>query len=113
MLKHSLLQKAKVHAKIDGTSQCYSFLFAPSLSVWTLCLQVKGKQNALKLIETLQPTVVIPLINAEFHSSGPLSKLIHSEGSPEDLQGLCKSHGLSHVTVRMPEAPGKQFDITV
>ena len=78
-----------------------------------IVLQVKGKQNALKLIETLQPTVVIPLINAEFHSSGPLSKLIHSEGSPEDLQGLCKSHGLSHVHVRMPEAPGKQFDITV
>ncbi len=74
-------------------------------------LQVKGKQNALKLIQTLQPSVVIPLINAQFNQSGPLSKLIHAEGSPEDLQGLLQQHGLQHVMVKMPAPPGKAFDI--
>ena len=76
-------------------------------------LQVKGKQNALKLIRTLQPSVVIPLINAQFHSSGPLSKLIHTEGSPEDLRGLLQQHGLDGVTVKMPAPPGKAFDVTL
>jgi len=74
---------------------------------------VKGKENALKLIESLQPSVVIPLINAQFHQSGPLSKLIHAEGSPEDLQGLLQHNGLQHVRVRMPAAPGKSFAVTL
>lgn len=76
-------------------------------------LQVKGKQNALKLIQTLQPSVVIPLINAQFHSSGPLSKLIHTEGSPEELQGLLQQHGLDGVMVKIPAPPGKAFDVTL
>lgn len=76
-------------------------------------MQVKGKENALKLIESLQPSVVIPLINAQFHQSGPLSKLIHAEGSPEDLQGLLQHNGLQHVRVRMPAAPGKSFAVTL
>ena len=76
-----------------------------------IVVQVKGKENAVKLIQTLQPSVVIPLINAQFHQSGPLSKLIHAEGSPEDLQGQLRQHGLDHVSVRMPEAPGKAFRI--
>ncbi|DBA80412.1 TPA: hypothetical protein ACH3X2_007349 [Trebouxia sp. C0005] len=74
---------------------------------------VKGKQNALKLIQSLQPSVVIPLINAKFHQSGPLSKLIHAEGSPEDLQGLLQHAGLQHVKVRMPAPPGKSFAVTL
>lgn len=74
-------------------------------------MQVKGKENAVKLVETLQPAVVVPLINAKFHQSGPLSKLIHAEGSPEDLQGQLLQHGLGHVSVRMPAAPGKEFKI--
>lgn len=74
---------------------------------------MKGKQNALKLIQTLQPSVVIPLINAEFQSSGPLSKLIHSDGSPEDLRGLLLQNGLEYVTVRMPAPPGKQFGVNL
>lgn len=74
-------------------------------------MQVKGKENAVKLIQTLQPSIVIPLINAQFHQSGPLSKLIHAEGSPEDLQGQLQEHGLGHVSVRMPAAPGKALHI--
>ena len=74
-------------------------------------MQVKGKENAVKLIQTLQPSIVIPLINAQFHQSGPLSKLIHAEGSPEDLQGQLQEHGLGHVSVRMPAAPGKALQI--
>lgn len=61
---------------------------------------VKGKENAVKLVQTLQPALVIPLINAKFNQSGPLSKLIHAEGSPEDLQGQLQQHGLGHVSVR-------------
>ena len=76
-------------------------------------VQVKGKENALKLIKSLQPSVVIPLINAQFHQSGPLSKLIHAEGSPEDLQELLQHNGLQHVRVRMPAAPGKSFAVTL
>ena len=74
-------------------------------------MQVKGKENAVKLVQSLQPSVVIPLINAQFNQSGPLSKLIHAEGSPEDLQGQLQQHGLGHVSVRMPAAPGKAFHI--
>lgn len=73
--------------------------------------QVKGKQNACKLVRTLQPSVVIPLINAEFKQSGPLSSLIHAEGSPEELQGQLQQQGMGQVTVRMPDSPGKAFSI--
>lgn len=76
-------------------------------------VQVKGQQNACKLIQTMQPSVVIPLINAEFKQSGPLSKLIHAEGSPEDLQDQLWQQGMSRVTVRMPDSPGKAFTISV
>lgn len=78
-----------------------------------MVLQVKGKQNAVKLVTTMQPGVVIPLINAQFHQSGPLSKLIHAEGSPEDLQGQLQQHGLGNVKVRMPADPGKAFHIAL
>lgn len=91
---------------------CWILFNSPSV----LCvheMQVKGKQNALKLIQSLQPSVVIPLINAKFHQSGPLSKLIHAEGSPEDLQGLLQHAGLQHVKVRMPAPPGKSFAVTL
>ena len=74
-------------------------------------MQVKGQQNACKLVQTLQPSVVIPLINAEFKQSGPLSMLIHAEGSPTDLQDQLQQKGMGEVTVRMPDSPGKAFNI--
>ena len=77
------------------------------------CLQVKGKENAVKLVETLQPSIVIPLINAQFHQSGPLSKLIHAEGSPDDLEEQLRQHGMKNVSVRMPAAPGKALSMAL
>ena len=74
---------------------------------------MKGKQNALKLVQALQPSVVIPLINAEFKQSGPLSMLIHAEGRPEDLQYQLQQQGMQRIRVQMPASPGEAIDIAV
>lgn len=81
--------------------------------VCAVTVQVKGKQNACKLVQTLQPSVVVPLINAEFRQSGPLSMLIHAEGAPTDLYDQLQQKGMGQVTVRMPESPGKAFNINL
>lgn len=39
-------------------------------------MQVKGSTDNGKLLSILRPKVVIPLLNAEFESTGPLSTLV-------------------------------------
>ena len=75
-------------------------------------LQVKGAtENLIDLVKALQPSIVIPLINAEFNQSGPLSWFIKPKGSVEELEQRLKNAGLHRSRVQMPAAPGQPFAV--
>ena len=75
-------------------------------------LQVKGAtENLIDLVKALQPSIVIPLINAEFNQSGPLSWFIRPKGSVEELEQRLRNAGLQKSRVQMPAAPGHAFAV--
>ncbi len=50
------------------------------------CVASQGDINLLKLARALQPSVVVPLANAEIDQSGPLSSFIIERGSVDDAK---------------------------
>jgi hypothetical protein len=46
---------------------------------------VKGNTDNIVLLKTLKPKVVVPLLNAEFDSTGPLAAVIVETGGVEEL----------------------------
>eukprot|EP00891_Asterochloris_glomerata_P002268 jgi/Astpho2/2268/Aster-x0102 len=73
---------------------------------------VKGAtENLIDLVKALQPSIVIPLINAEFNQSGPLSWFIRPKGSVEELEQRLRNAGLQKSRVQMPAAPGHAFAV--
>ncbi|CAL8463808.1 g3342 [Coccomyxa elongata] len=64
---------------------------------------VMGKQNVVGLLKRLRPSVLLPLVNAEFDSEGPLSKLISEKGSVQELEPQLPQEGLGNVRVLVPE----------
>ncbi|KAK9864385.1 hypothetical protein WJX84_001970 [Apatococcus fuscideae] len=67
---------------------------------------VKGNEEIVRLIGTLKPQVVVPLINAGFHAGGPLSKIVAERGSNFDLPQKLKDNALAHVRVEFPSKSG-------
>lgn len=47
---------------------------------------VKGNTDNIVLLKTLKPKVVVPLLNAEFDSTGPLAAVIVETGGVEELR---------------------------
>ena len=66
--------------------------------------QVMGKDNAVSLLKRLRPKVLLPLVNAEFESEGPLSALISEKGSVQSMQPLLREQGLGNIRIVVPEA---------
>ena len=69
-----------------------------------------GKDNVVGLMKRLRPKVLLPLVNAEFESEGPLSKLISEKGSVQSVEPVLKQEGLGSIRLVVPE-PGKPVDI--
>lgn len=64
------------------------------------------------LMKRLRPKVLLPLVNAEFESEGPLSKLISEKGSVQSVQPVLQREGLGYIRIVVPEA-GKPVDIAL
>ena len=79
-------------------------------SLKLLHVQVMGKDNVVGLLQRLRPKILMPLVNAEFDSEGPLSKLISEKGSVHELNAVLDREGLSGVKVVVPEA-GKPVSV--
>lgn len=75
-----------------------------SLAIYPSAVQVMGKDNAVGLLKRLRPSVLLPLVNAEFDSEGPLSKLISEKGSVQDTEAALKQQGLGDIRVIVPQA---------
>ena len=69
-----------------------------------------GKDNVVGLMKRLRPKVLLPLVNAEFESEGPLSKLISEQGSVQSVEPVLQREGLGNIRLVVPE-PGKTVDI--
>jgi hypothetical protein len=69
-----------------------------------------GKDNALGLLRRLRPQVLLPLVNAEFESEGPLSALISEKGSVQSMQPLMREQGLGDIRIVVPK-PGKPVTV--
>jgi hypothetical protein len=65
-------------------------------------MQVMGKDNSLGLLKRLRPSVFLPLVNAEFDSEGPLSKLISEKGSVQSAQAQLQREGMGDIRVLVP-----------
>lgn len=77
-------------------------------------LQVKGNEEIIRLIGTLKPQVVVPLINAGFHAAGPLSSIVSERGSNFKLPDKLEQNSMGHVRVEFPAKSGesKQIQLT-
>ncbi|KAK9918517.1 hypothetical protein WJX75_004661 [Coccomyxa subellipsoidea] len=73
---------------------------------------VMGKDNVVGLLKRLRPSVLLPLVNAEFDSKGPLSRLISEKGSVQELEPQLQPQGLGGVRVLVPE-PAKPLTVEV
>ena len=98
------------------SAQASQVLMATNIPCWQstgnaqadldLPMQVKGNEEIVRLIGTLKPQVVVPLINAGFHAGGPLSKIVAERGSNFDLPQKLKDNALAHVRVEFPSKSG-------
>ena len=75
---------------------------------------VLGDINLKRLLTLLKPKVLLPLLNAEIDSEGPLSLLMIERGTNkrEDLRRQVEAMGLD-VRVEMPSVPGESFAIAL
>ena len=81
---------------------------------WHMCLmQVKGNEEIVRLVGTLKPQVVVPLINAGFHASGPLSSIVSERGSNFQLPEKLQQNSMGHVRVEYPAKSGESKDIVL
>ena len=76
-----------------------------------MTLQVQGGLNIARLVKRLQPKLVIPLQNAEFPASGPLSKLIWQQESNETLPARLQAANISGVRVEQCKPVGEAMDL--
>ncbi|KAK9795939.1 hypothetical protein WJX73_009032 [Symbiochloris irregularis] len=56
---------------------------------------VQGNSNILKLLQQLQPSVIIPLLNASFPMTGPFSSLVYEDGKADQLTQRLQQANLS------------------
>lgn len=74
---------------------------------------VQGATNIVRLIQQLRPKVVVPLINADFPTKGPLASLLKEIDSPDTLISRLQGAGLADVHVQMPAAVTREFAINI
>ena len=77
---------------------------------------VMGEENLIKLVRTLKPAALIPLVNAEFEQSGPLAAAIQQvgDGGVAAVEARLKEAGLGGRTrYYAPEAPGRPLAIEI
>ena len=75
-----------------------------------------GEENLIKLVRTLKPAALIPLVNAEFEQSGPLAAAIQQvgDGGVAAVEARLKEAGLGGRTrYYAPEAPGRPLAIEI
>lgn len=65
-------------------------------------MQVQGNTKIVKLLQQLQPSVIIPLLNANFPMTGPFASLVYEEGKADQLTQRLQQAKLSKTKVRMP-----------
>lgn len=74
---------------------------------------VCGDDNAVRLLQQIKPSVVVPFMNAEMQASGPLSWLIKQKGSLPDFERKLRSAGLADVRVQQLAPPPTPMTIEV
>ena len=73
--------------------------------------QVQGSYNISRLVAQTRPKVVIPLNNSEFPSSGPISKLIWSLESSDNLPDRLEDAAIRGVRVEQAKPPGQPLEL--
>lgn len=64
---------------------------------------VMGADNTIPLVKQLRPSVLIPLFNAEFETSGPLTTIMTTRGSLEEAAEGLRRAGVPAV-IALPDA---------
>lgn len=82
-----------------------------SLLTASALLQVQGSYNISRLVAQTRPQVVIPLNNNEFPSSGPISKMIWSLESSENLADRLQDAAIRGVRVEQSKPPGQPLEL--
>lgn len=72
-----------------------------------------GNDNAAKLMKQLQPSIIIPLMNAEIEGTGPLAGLIKEVGSVEEFQRKLRDAGVSNVRIQPAAPPNEPLTINL
>ena len=71
-----------------------------------------GDENAVGLCTALNPTAVVPLVNAEFDQDGPLAAAIQQVGTADSLQARLAAAGLA-ARVLDPAPPGQALEVVL
>lgn len=74
---------------------------------------VCGDDNALGLVQLLNPKMVIPFSNAEMQASGPLSFLIKQKGSIDQFKEKLRSAGMSDIKLQEAAEPPNPLTIEI
>ena len=71
--------------------------------------------NFTKLMGTLKPKVVVPLVNGEFPQTGPLAKLLWEQESndADAVSARLRKSNLPGIKVQQCPAVGHPLDITL
>ena len=72
---------------------------------------MQGGFNIQRLVGQLKPKLVIPLENANFPSTGPLTKLIWQQETNESLPARLEAAGIKGVRVEQCRPVGEAIDI--
>lgn len=84
---------------------------SPDLRCKACVPQVQGGFNIQRLVGQLKPKLVIPLENANFPSTGPLTKLIWQQETNESLPARLEAAGIKGVRVEQCRPVGEAIDI--
>ena len=76
---------------------------------------VMGEENLVRLVKTLKPAALVPLVNAEFEQSGPLAAAIQQvgDGGRAAVEARLRGAGMGSTKYCVPEAPGRPLAIEI
>lgn len=73
---------------------------------------VMGDINLMRLLKLLQPRVLVPLLNSEIDSEGPLSEVVYDRGSIDQVKQQLKDSKLA-TRLELPAPPGESLAIAL
>jgi len=87
---------------------CISPITGQSLPAFEL---VHGPRDTMRLLEILKPKYLVPMQNGDLDTEGPVSGLVSTVGSVDELQDLLEKSRLA--TQLVDVVPGKDIEVTM